>query len=49
MAVSSNPADFADPSIKLGPRTMVAAFYILIGIVAMAVAVPAAFATFGSA
>ncbi len=49
MAIPSSPADFAAPAVKLGPKTALAAFYVLIGIVAMAVAIPAAFATFGGA
>ncbi|WP_165793534.1 hypothetical protein [Hyphococcus luteus] len=48
MAITSTPADYAAPEVKLGPKVALAAFYILIGIVAMAVAVPAAFATFGA-
>lgn len=48
MAIPSHPADFAEPAVKLGPNMALAAFYILIGIVAMAVAIPAAFATFGA-
>ena len=49
MAVTTNPADYAAPDIKLGPKAAMAAFYILVAIVAMAIAIPAAFATFGAA
>jgi hypothetical protein len=45
MAIMTNPADFAAPVIKLGPKTAKAVLYIAIGAVAIAIAVPAALAT----
>lgn len=45
MAVISKPTDYAVPSVKVGPKTATAALYIVIGIAAMAVAIPAALAT----
>lgn len=47
MAITTNPADFAAPAFKAGPKTKTAAFYVFVGIVAMAIAVPAAFAAYG--
>ncbi len=47
MAITSNPTDFAAPSVKLGPKAAQAAFYILVGVVAIAISVPAAFLTTG--
>ncbi len=49
MAVITNPGitsprDFA-PDINIGPKTALAAFYILVGVVAMAIAIPAALMT----
>ncbi len=44
MAVVSHPADFS-PSIKVGPKVAVTALYVVAGVVAMAVAIPAALAT----
>ncbi len=45
MAAISHPGDFAVPEIKFGPKTTRAIFYVLIGAVAMAVAIPAALMT----
>ena len=45
MAVVSNPKDFADTDIKVGPKTMTVAFYILVGVIAAGIAIPAAFMT----
>lgn len=45
MAVVTHPADYAASPIKIGPKTALAAFYLVIGIAAMAVAIPAAIAT----
>ncbi len=45
MAITTNPADFAAPAFKAGPKTKTVAFYVLVAIVAMAVAIPAALAT----
>ena len=45
MAIISNPADYAAPSVKVGPKTALTALYIVIAIAAMAVAIPAALAT----
>lgn len=42
MAVVSNPTDFAAPSVKLGAKAGKAAFYLLIGAVALTVSVSAA-------
>ena len=41
MAIASNPRDYA-PDIEIGPKTAKAAFYILVGLVAMGIAIPAA-------
>ena len=45
MAITTNPADFAVPSVKLGPKTAATIFYVLIGAVAIAIGVPAAIMT----
>jgi hypothetical protein len=45
MAIMTNPADFAAPVIKLGPKAAMAVLYVAIGAVAIAVAVPLALAT----
>ncbi len=45
MAVTTHSADFTAPIVKVGPKTKAAAFYILIGFAAMAIAIPAALAT----
>ncbi|WP_425411003.1 hypothetical protein [Hyphococcus sp.] len=45
MAVVSHPADYAAPSVKVGPKTAMTALYVVIGLAAMAVAIPAALAT----
>lgn len=42
MAITSNPADFTAPAIKVGPKTAAVALYVLIGIAAIAIGVPAA-------
>jgi len=42
MAIASNPRDFAAAPINFGPKTMRTAFYLVVGIIAMAVAIPAA-------
>jgi len=42
MAVSTNPADFAAPSVKIGPNVVKAAIYLFAGAVAIAIAVPVA-------
>ena len=47
MAIMTNPADFAVPAFKVGPKTKTVAFYIFVGIVAMGIAIPAALATAG--
>lgn len=43
MAIVTDRADYASPEIKIGPKTALAAFYILIAVLAMGVAIPAAF------
>lgn len=45
MAITTNPADFAAPAFKAGPKTKTVAFYVFVAIVAIAVAIPAALAT----
>ena len=45
MAITTNPADFAAPSFKVGSKVKTIAFYVFIGLVAMSVAIPAALAT----
>jgi hypothetical protein len=45
MAITSNPADFTAPVIKVGPKTAIIAFYVLIGTAAIAIGVPAAIMT----
>jgi len=45
MAITSHPADFADHGVSFGPKAKLTAFYVFVGIVAMAVAIPAALAT----
>ena len=45
MAIMTNPAAFAAPVVKLGPKTAAVALYVVIGITAMAIAIPAALAT----
>ncbi|WP_411816269.1 hypothetical protein [Hyphococcus sp. DH-69] len=47
MAIT-HPNDFADHSVSFGPKAKTALFYILVAIIAMAVAIPAAI-TFGNA
>ncbi|MEX6632221.1 hypothetical protein [Hyphococcus lacteus] len=44
MAITSHPADFADHGVSFGPKAKLAAFYVFVGIIAMAVAIPAALA-----
>ena len=38
MAITTNPADFAAPAFKVGQKTKIVAFYVFVGIVAMAIA-----------
>lgn len=45
MAITSNPADFTAPAIKVGPKTATVALYVLIGVAAIAIGVPAAIMT----
>ncbi len=45
MAAISHPEDFAVPEITFGPKTVRAVFYVLVGAIAMAVAIPAAIMT----
>lgn len=45
MAIATNPKDFAASDIKIGRKTATVAFYVLIAVVAMSVAIPAAFMT----
>ena len=45
MAIMTNPADFAAPAFKVGKKTKTVAFYVFVGIVAMAIAIPVALAT----
>ncbi len=45
MAITSNPADFTAPAIKVGPKTAMVALYVLIGVAAIAIGVPAAIMT----
>lgn len=45
MATVANPKDFAAPAIRLGPNAALAAFYIVVAVIAMSVAIPAAFMT----
>lgn len=45
MAIVSHPADYAAPSVKIGQNAAKAIFYVLVGAIAIAIAVPAAIAT----
>jgi hypothetical protein len=45
MAAISHPGEYAVPEIKFGPTTSRAVFYVVIGLVAMAFAIPAAIMT----
>ncbi|MEZ5893287.1 MAG: hypothetical protein R3C58_09125 [Parvularculaceae bacterium] len=45
MAVVTNPADYAAPSLKVGAKTSAAILYVLMAAVAIAIGVPAAIAT----
>jgi len=45
MAIISTPADIADTRISIEPKTAEAIMYVLIAILAIAIAVPAAIAT----
>ncbi len=45
MAVATNPRDFAAADIKISRKTALAAFYILVGVLAIGIAVPAALMT----
>ncbi|WP_375205503.1 hypothetical protein [Hyphococcus sp.] len=47
MAITTNPADFAAPAFKAGPKAKMVAFYLFVGIVAMGIAIPAAIMSFG--
>ncbi len=42
MAILANERDFTAPDIKIGPKTAIAAFYVVIAVIAMGVAIPAA-------
>lgn len=45
MAAISHPGDFTAPEIKFGPTTSRAIFYVVIGLVAMSIAIPTAIMT----
>ena len=45
MAIISTPADIADTRLSIEPKTAEAIMYVLIAILAIAIAVPAAIAT----
>ena len=45
MAAATDPIDYATPDIRVGPKLALAAFYIVIALIAMAVALPLAFMT----
>lgn len=45
MAIATDRSDFTAPDIKIGPNTALAAFYILIAIISMSIAIPLAFMT----
>ncbi len=45
MAAISHPGEFAASEIKFGPNAARAAFYVLVGVIAMAFAIPAAIMT----
>ncbi|WDI32259.1 hypothetical protein PUV54_03515 [Hyphococcus flavus] len=45
MAVTTHPADYAAAPVKVGPKTAMTALYVVIGLAAMAIAIPAALAT----
>jgi len=47
MAITTNPADFAVPAFKAGPKTKTVAFYLFVGIVAIGIAIPAAIMSAG--
>ena len=42
MAITTHPADYAAPAFKVGPKTAQAVMYVLIGVAAIAIGVPAA-------
>ena len=42
MAIANEHQDHAVPDIKIGPKTATVIFYVLIAILAMAIAIPAA-------
>ena len=44
MAIATNPGDFAQ-DIKISRKTAVTAFYVLAGLIAMGIAIPAALMT----
>ncbi len=45
MAIATNPKEFAASDVLIEPKTALAVFYILIAILAMGIAIPAAFMT----
>lgn len=45
MAIAADRSEFAAPDIRIGPNTALAAFYILIALLSMSIAIPLAFMT----
>lgn len=45
MAITTHPADYAAPAFKVGPKTAQALMYVLIGVAAIAIGIPAAIVT----
>ena len=45
MAIATDRSEFAAPDIAIGPKTALAAFYILIALLSMSIAIPLAVMT----
>ena len=45
MAIATDRSDFTSAGISIGPNTALAAFYILVAIISMSIAIPLAFMT----
>jgi len=45
MAIATNRSGFASPDIRIGPKTALAAFYIIIALISMSIAIPLAIMT----
>ena len=45
MAAATDPIEHAQTDIRIGPKLALAAFYVVIAMIAMAVAIPIAFIT----